>query len=211
MSRSRPRIVDPEAPHGRDSDGVPLAPYGLKTDGTPRLSNRGAKAGQRGNGNTGPSLPTTPIGMSKDDKRRRASLLGLLETFVTMPLVGLGMNPLIERRIGERQAMALAGDAVIINAYSEPVADSLIVLAQSKPAILSWLDTLDDKAPWLQLLHVGIQIGKAVVGNHLNPSREMAQAAVHMANMRAIQIANEINQAAEEMGIPTSIPEMATA
>lgn len=42
---------DPEAPHGRDEAGAPLAPYGLKADGTgPRLKpagpGRGGKAAQ---------------------------------------------------------------------------------------------------------------------------------------------------------------------
>jgi len=32
---------DPEAPHGRDSDGFPLAPFGVKPDGKPRLREPG--------------------------------------------------------------------------------------------------------------------------------------------------------------------------
>ena len=32
---------DPDAPHGRDSDGNPLTPYGVKRDGTPRIKPAG--------------------------------------------------------------------------------------------------------------------------------------------------------------------------
>lgn len=35
--------IDPEAPHGRDGDGKPLAPFGLTAEGRPRRSNAGRK------------------------------------------------------------------------------------------------------------------------------------------------------------------------
>ena len=39
---------DELAPHGRDETGKPLTPFGVKVDGTPKLSNRGRKAGASG-------------------------------------------------------------------------------------------------------------------------------------------------------------------
>lgn len=39
-----PPPIDPEAPHGRDADGQPLAPFGLTVDGRPRKTAAGRKA-----------------------------------------------------------------------------------------------------------------------------------------------------------------------
>jgi hypothetical protein len=43
-----PRKRDAAAPHGRDSDGKPLAPYGYKPDGTPRQVAPGPGRGKTG-------------------------------------------------------------------------------------------------------------------------------------------------------------------
>lgn len=198
--------VDPEAPHGRDENGVPLAPYGYKVDGTPRKSNRGASPGQRGNG--GPTVSDTGAGppvLSKVDKARRASLLGLLESVVTLPLVGISMSPWVEKRIGQRHAMALAGDAVIVATYAPALADGLVMAAQAKPALLAWLDTIEDKAPFVMLAQAGLQVAKALVGNHVHPDPRLAQAGVTLARVRALQFAAQIEAEAEAMGIPTSV------
>ncbi len=207
-SRTPKAPVDPEAPHGRDEDGVPLAPYGYKVDGSPRKSNRGAAPGQRGNG--GPTVAETGAGgppvMSKVDKQRRSALLGLLESCVTLPLVGAAMSPWVERRIGQKQAMAVAGDAVIIATYAPALADGLVMAAQAKPALLSWLDTIEDKAPFIMLAQAGLQVAKALVGNHVEPDPRLAQAGVTLARVRALQFAAQIEQEAAAMGIPTSVP-----
>lgn len=39
-----PPEIDPDAPHGRDEAGAPLAPFGLTKDGKPRRNNAGRKA-----------------------------------------------------------------------------------------------------------------------------------------------------------------------
>lgn len=200
-------LEDDEAPHGRDANGVPEAPYGLKADGNPRKSNRGAKPGQRGNG--GPSKSPGPVGakatLSKTDKNRREALLGLMEGYVALPMIAASMNPFIARRIGAAQAMALAGDALIVQTYAPAAADALILASQEKPGLLRWLDTLEEKAPWLMLANVGIQIVKALVGNHAQPDPRLASAAVQMARIKAIQYAHEVEEQARAMGIPTEV------
>jgi hypothetical protein len=45
---------DPDAPHGRDDQGQPLAPYGSKADGTPRIKPAGpGRAGKAAQGEQG--------------------------------------------------------------------------------------------------------------------------------------------------------------
>lgn len=206
MTRPKKQFIDPEAPHGRDDEGVPLAPYGYLKNGNPRKSRRGAQAGQKGNG--GPQKdPVQPskTTLNATDRKRREALLGLLEGYVTLPLIGLGMSPWAEKRLGSQQCMALAGDGLILATYAEPLADALIVAGQDKPGLLRWLDTLEEKAPWLMLANVGVQMIKALVGNHVNPNPAMAQAAVSMAQIKAMQYAAAVQKQAEDMGIPTSV------
>lgn len=53
-----PPDIDPDAPHGRDDDGKPLAPFGLTQDGRPRRSAAGRKPKDPDNAaRTGPAQP----------------------------------------------------------------------------------------------------------------------------------------------------------
>lgn len=201
--------VDPDAPHGRDTDGTPLAPYGYLVSGQPRKSNRGARPGQRANGNargkTKARNPGAPAS-SATNKRRKETLVGLAEMLVVTPLAGLSASPQIAKRIGESHTDALAGDAVIVAHFMPSVADGLIMLSESKPGVLSWLDTVEDKAPYLMLAQVGLQVAKALVENHAAPNPSLAAAGRTMVQIRLAQMAAQIEEEARAMGIPTEVP-----
>lgn len=192
------------APHGYEEDGTtPKAPYGWNTDGTPRKSNRGARPGQRGN--TARSA-ASPARSSKTDAKRKEMLLGLVDMLVVTPMAGLSASPVLAARIGPRHTDALAGDAVIVSHFMPSTADALIVLSQTKPSVLSWLDTVEEKAPYLMLAQVGVQVAKALMENHMSPNPELAAAGRNLVQIRMAQMADEINREAAAMGIPTEVP-----
>jgi len=120
--------------------------------------------------------------------------------FIVMPLAAMSAAPPIQKRLG-KHADALGGDAVIISHYSPAVADSLIVLSQTKPGVLTWLDRMDEKAPYLMLANVGIQITKALVSNHMNPNADLNAAGRTLAASRAAQMVDAINAEAAANGI----------
>lgn len=170
-----PNVTDIKAPHGRNDDGTPIAPYGFKTDGTPRLSNRGAKPGQKGNGGTATTPKTaTKARQNTSDRQRKAMLVELSQNLVVMPLVALSAAPVIVKRVGERQADALALDAAVLDQLAEPFVDGLIQLSQARPGVLSWMDTVEEKAPFLPLMMVGLSMVKAFVSNHSAPDPQQA-------------------------------------
>jgi hypothetical protein len=90
---------------------------------------------------------------------------------------------------------------VILTQFLPDLADGLIVLAQSKPGALAWLDQVEDKAPYLLLANVGIQVAKALVSNHMDPNPRLAKAGRLQAAMRAEQLAAYIESQAAEMGV----------
>lgn len=189
-----------EAPHGYNEDGTPAAPYGYLKDGkTPRKSNRGARPGQRGNGNRARRAGVTS--KSPSDKVRKEQLIALGEMGIISPLAAASFSPMVAKKFGQKQADALAGDAVILTQYLPHIADGLIVLSQSKPGALAWLDQVEDKAPYLLLANVGVQVAKALISNHLDPNPRLANAGRLQAAMRAEQLAQAIEQQAAEMGI----------
>ena len=194
--------MDEKAPHGYEEDGVtPRAPYGHRADGVPRKSNRGARPGQRGNGNRAASRRPSTAKKSPSDAHRMQQLCALGDMVLISPLTAASMTPGLAKKIGKGQCDALAGDAVILTEYMPKIAEGLIVLSQSKPGMLTWLDQVEDKAPYLLLLNVGVQVGKALVSNHMNPNPRLANAGRLQGAMRAMQLAEMIENAAEEMGI----------
>lgn len=191
--------TDLEAPHGRDDQGVPLAPFGLKADGTPRISNRGrtAKAPAK------KATPNTRAGRTpaKRSHQQTRSQLVELVGMVTTPLAAAGYSPQVRDKLGPERAMALAGSAVIIDAHAEPAADALIQLAQSKPGVLAWMDKVEDKAPYLALMQVGFSLGRALVGNFMHPSPELAEAGRKMVEIRAARMAAAIQEEYVGLGL----------
>lgn len=195
-------MTDEAAPHGRDESGKPLAPYGYLRDGkTPRKGNRGARPGQRGNGNRARTRRPGVKASSPTDAQRKEQLLAIGDMTIIAPLAAASFSPFIANRFGQKQTDALAGDAVILTQFMPQLADGLIVLAQSKPGALAWLDQVEDKAPYLLLANVGIQVAKALVSNHMDPNPRLAKAGRLQAAMRAEQLAAYIEAQASEMGV----------
>jgi hypothetical protein len=192
-------MVDTSAPHGRDESGTPLAPYGLNLDGTPRKSNRGARPGQRGNAGSRARKSTTPsVSQSNlSDQERKEMLCELSDMVLVTPLASASMVPWIHTRIGAQQADALAGDALILNHFAPMLADGLLILAKTKPRALSWLDKVEENAPFLLLTNALIQVAKAVAANHINPDPRMAEAGRSLAAMRMARVAEKVQQEAE--------------
>lgn len=191
-----PRPKGPEAPHGYDDKGVPLAPYGLKVDGTPRTSRRGATAG--GFGNSKGSTATASV-KSLTDIQRKGMLCDLVDSLIVTPLASASQVPVVVAKLGRKQTEALAADAFVLSQYAPHLADGLIVLSKSKPGALAWLDRAEQNAPYMLLAQVGIQMAKALVQNHLNPNTEFAAAGRSYANMRLQAMAAEINRQANSV------------
>lgn len=189
---------DRDAPHGRDEHGEPLTPFGLTVEGKPRKGNRGARPGQRqGRGKTTPRPPT----QSKIDEHRRETIISLVDMCITTPLAGASMSPFLQKRLGHDQTDALAGDAVLAAHAAPGLAQGLIVLSQSKPKVLSWVDKVEENAPYLMLASVGVNLTKAIISNHANPNPRLNQAGRLRVAIQAEQMAAEIERQAEEMGI----------
>jgi hypothetical protein len=192
---------DPTAPFGFDDEGTPKAPYGLKVNGQPRLSNRGAKAGGNRPRGRGIRAPRPGKTINRTDKQRRDTLIGLADMLVITPLSGLSASPQVANRFGKKHADAFAGDAVIIQQHLEPLADGLIELSQTKPGLLSWLDNVEQNAPWIPLAMVGLQMTKAFVENHTNPNPELIVAGKLMTRVKQAEMIALIHEQAREMGI----------
>lgn len=211
-------MTDERAPHGYEEDGTtPKAPYGLKVDGTPRKSNRGATAGSRGNTT---QKKATPTRKSATDVQRKSMFVDMMSNFVEMPLIAASASPPVVSKIGDKHADALAADAFIIHQFAPHLFDGMNVLSQSKPKVLSWMDTVEENAPYLQLAMVGIQMAKAFIGNHMNPDPRMAEAGRTMVQMAAAEMAEEVERRARAAGMTMDMggapqfadePEMANA
>lgn len=199
MSIEIPYPNDVNAPFGYEEDGITAkAPLGYKADGKPRVSNRGRKSG----GSTGVSSPRRTTAKSKkgrSDAQRREMLLELTDMWITTPLAALSKSDAIAKRIGAKQADALAADALILDTYKEGVANGLIYLSQTKPGVLAWMDTVEEKAPWMMLAMVGVQIAQAVVTNHMNPDPRLAEAGREMATKKAERFAQAVEAETEMM------------
>lgn len=191
------------APHGRDPDtGEALTPYGLNRNGTPRKGNRGAKPGPRANRpRTGRRAAPKVKSGSQTDARRKDALIGLADMLIVTPLATVSASPQLAGRFGDKQTDAFAGDAVLVSRFMPDIADGLILLSQSKPGALAWLDQVEEKAPYLFLANVGVQLAKAVAENHLRPNPRLAEAGRLMVAMRVQQMAEAIEAEARAMGV----------
>lgn len=172
---TKPDASNPVAPWGYEDDDItPKAPLGYKADGTPRISNRGRKVGSAGPGTPRPR--TSKSGKRRSSTADQASMLAtIIDMMVVVPLAGASNSELVAKRIGPKHTAALAGDAAIINHYRDPLINGVMILAQAKPGVLAWMDTMEEKAPWLILAKVGADIATAIVKNHMSPDEELAE------------------------------------
>lgn len=194
-------MSDERAPHGYEEDGVtPKAPFGLKVDGTPRKSRRGATAGSKGN-TASPTKKTATRRVSATDAQRKSMFIDLTSNLVEMPLIAASRAKPVIKRIGQTQADALAGDAYIVHQLAGPFFDGLNVYSQTNPRALSWMDTVEEKAPILQLAMVGIQLIKAIAANHISPNPDMAEAGREQAAESAAQMMADVERMAAEAGV----------
>jgi hypothetical protein len=202
--------IDPKAPHGRDENGVPLAPFGHKTNGDPKISNRGRtpSPGKK----TVPNQKAGARPKARTKAQTKGQLVELAGMFTT-PLAAAADSSLVKKQLGERQALALAGDAVILDAFAEPMVDAIMLAAETKPGLLAWMDKVEDKAPWLMMAQVGGSLVKALVQNHMSPDPRLAEAGRTMVQVKAARYAAEIEAEAEALGLvpDVSVPEQRAA
>lgn len=199
--RVQPTNPDNEdAPFGHNDDGTPLTPYGLKANGKPRLTNRGRRVGGE---STGTARKPPVKAKAEKATQQKSALLQLSDMFIATPLAAASTSVFLEKRIGDKQTDALAGDAVIWAYFAPSLADGLIAYSQQKPGILAWLDGVEEKAPLLMIGQVAIQMTKAFIGNHTDPNPEVAKAGRRLARLNVAKMAQAINEEAAAMGIPT--------
>jgi hypothetical protein len=190
---------DPEAPHGYEEDGVtPKAPYGWKADGTPKLSNRGRspKGGTR-------KTSAATQGRSEAARKLRTqqeTLLALADA-VLSPAMAAVSTPAAAQRLGRKRADGLAGSLVILDGFVPAYVDQVLVLSQSKPGMLRWMDTMEEKAPLMTLGIITVQALKAIATNMASPSAELAEAARLKARVRAAQMAQAAREEAAKLGV----------
>jgi hypothetical protein len=192
-------IEDPDAPHGRDEDGKPLAPYGYRQDGRPKLSNRGRQPAPPKKADKKKEQPKKPAAAGSSAAQKQA-LVDFADTLLVPAAIGLSAPPTVAK-LGEQRAMAAAGSVFIVKAHVDPVADALVAIAAERPGMLSWLDTVSDKMPWIMLLKSLGDMGKALWGNWKKPDPRLAAAATQYGVMRSLQMAAAIEQEAAEMGL----------
>jgi hypothetical protein len=191
--------VDQDAPHGRDSEGVPYAPYGYRQDGRPKLSNRGRQpkaAAPPKKAEKNSSSPAKPGSAAAQKK----ALLDFADTLL-VPAAVLASTPQAVEKFGEQRAMAAAGSVLIVKTHMDPISDALVAIAADRPGMLGWLETVSDKMPWLALLKAGADMTRALYSNWKRPDPRLAVAATKYGIMRSLQIAEEIEREAAEMGL----------
>lgn len=202
------------APHGRDDDGVPKAPFGFKDDGNPRKSNRG----RRPAGVAAPPKKSTPnVKAGARPKARtkaqtKNQLMELVGMF-TQSVAKAAEAPPVRKKLGERHATALQGDAIILEAVMPDVLDGVILYADRKPGLLAWMDKAEDAAPALLIARGLATMSVAIVQNHMHPDPQLAAAARSMVKVKAARYAAAIEAEAAALGLvdDVDIPEQRAA
>lgn len=192
------------APHGRDDNGTPKAPFGYKEDGNPRKSNRGRKPGEGRVAAPQKKQERNVKAGARPKGRTRAETKGQLLELVgmlTTPMATAGHSPAVRKKIGDRHADALAGDAVIVEALAPDLLEGVMMFADRKPGILAWMDKAEDAAPAIVTARAALTIVKALVQNHQNPDPQLAAAAGSMVKVKAARYAAAIEREAEQLGL----------
>jgi hypothetical protein len=127
-----PPPVDPDAPHGRDEAGEPLAPFGHNKDGSVRKSNAGRRASKDDQPRIKPDTPEPPAGQlvpaAGKDYTKDLSEFGDAVWFAGSALgKGGSAIPLIGRYLPERK---IAAQAAIFKAYKPSLVAAVNMAAQ---------------------------------------------------------------------------------
>lgn len=192
-----------KAPHGRDEQGTPLAPYGHKANGDPKKSNRGRVAAPQKKSTANVRSGSRPKARTRSEtKDKLMELVGM----VTMGMVKASDNGPLRKKIGERHATAMAGDAVIVEAVMPDVLDGVILYAERKPGLLAWMDKAEEAAPALLIAQGFATMATAIVQNHMNPDARLAMAARSMVKVKAARLAAAIEQEAAALGLDEDEP-----
>ena len=191
------------APHGRDEQGTPKAPFGYTQEGNPRKGNRGRRPSGSVSAPPKKTAKNTKAGSRPRSRTREQTKGQLLELvgMLTTPMAVAGHSPAVRKRLGERHATALAGDAVIIEATAPDFLEGVLMYADRKPGILAWMDKAEDAAPAIVMAQAGFNMVKAIVQNHMNPDEGLAAAASTMTKVKAARYAAAIEQEAAALGI----------
>lgn len=104
----------------------------------------------------------TPPPMPQDMTPRKAAVIELL-AIPQIPLVGLAAA---EQARNPEGISVYALDIWAIQAYSEPLADAVVALANQYPVLGVLLDRMAVTAPILQLLSTGIALAAQIAENH---------------------------------------------
>jgi hypothetical protein len=201
-----PKISDdPKAPFGYDEDGHVIAPFGLKADGNPRTSNRGRRPGD-GFGAApkktapAPKKKPAPTPAEKPAADRRGQLdyrvvAGGLVALAAIPFQVAGSDPggFLGRLIGEKQVTALRGDAAIISMFAQPLGNALGGVASVNPWLAAKLEGGNLPKEYVVLAVTASQMVSALVGNHRDPSPQLAEMAQEMAAVQAAEIKRNID------------------
>lgn len=186
---------DELAPHGRDHEGVPLAPYGLKKDGNPRKSRSGRSAAS--GTAPAPAKKATPNTKAQHSAGSRAAqkqgLIDLADMLLTPASMAASAPPL-RRKYGDKRADAIAGSVVIVESFVPDIAEFATVVGESRPGLLAWMDTVEDKLPLIMGAKIAVGLGKALWGNWQNPNPELAKAAARRGPVRAAQFAMRVSE-----------------
>jgi hypothetical protein len=202
-----PRISDdPKSPFGYDEDGDVIAPFGLKADGTPRLSNRGRSAGQGfGTPKKKAAAPprkaaTKPGPAEKPAANARGQIdyrvvAGGLVALASLPFQMAGADPggFVSRLIGEKQTLALRGDAAILTMFAQPLGNALGGVASVNPWLAAKLEGGNMPKEYVVLAVTTSQLIGALVGNHRSPSQKLAEMAEEMAAVQAAEVKRNID------------------
>jgi hypothetical protein len=135
---------DPEAPHGRDPVGKPLAPYGLKADGLPRVKP------------AGPGRPKT-----KDERRDEAPRTGTPGARdYREDLAGLGMTVWM----GGAVLPATRPYAHLFKQSMPGMVNAWNIAAQKNPTVRGYVEKLAGDGSWAWVIGVCVSTAPFVGG-----------------------------------------------
>lgn len=196
------------APHGRDENGVPKAPFGYTQDGNPRKSNRGRRPGDKVAAppkKNERNVKATSRPKSRTRAQTKTQLLELVGELTAAVAKGADAAP-VRARIGDRNAGAVMGHAVLVQAVAPDILDGVILAAEKRPGLLAWMDRAEEAVPALMIAKGLATLTAAIVQNHMNPSAELESAARSMVKVRAARYVAAIEEEAAALGLVDEQP-----